>query len=516
MNGAEALVRTLVGSGVDVCFTNPGTSEMYFVEALDRVSEMRCVLCLFENVATGAADGYGRMMDKPASTLLHLGPGLANGFSNLHNAARAFSPIVNIVGEHATYHKRFDAPLTSDIEGIASRVSDWVGTSSGPESIALDAARAVYEASTAPGRIASLVAPADATWLDGAEIAPPMLVNQRSQASEEAIAKAAQLVANGEPTLLLLTGRALRADALEMAGRIARKHGNVQVMAQTSNGRIERGHGRFPVERVPYPVQQALDKLSPFRSVILVGAKEPVAFFAYPGRPSGLLPEGTVVHRMATIADDAADALGRLASKLGATEPALVEAGNPPAAGTGPLTAMSLAAALGASLPANAIVVDESVSVGRGFYNAMRASPPHDWLQVTGGSIGDGLPLAVGAAVACPGRRIVCLEGDGSAMYTNQAFWTMARENLDVTTVILDNSSYAILHGEFAAITGGKAGARASRMLDLDGPRLDWPSIAGGMGVPCTRVSDVEGFVAAFTRANSTPGPHVIDAVISA
>ncbi len=516
MNGAEALVRTLVSSGVEVCFTNPGTSEMYFVEALDRVAEMRCVLCLFENVATGAADGYGRMRDRPASTLLHLGPGLANGFSNLHNAARAFSPIVNIVGEHATYHKRFDAPLTSDIEGIASKVSDWVGTAIGPESIGLDAARAVYEATKAPGRIATLVAPADATWLDGAEIADPIGENGRARVEDDKIDAAARLVEGGEAVLLLLTGRSLRADALELAGRIARKHGNVRVMAQNSNGRIERGQGRFSVERVPYPVQQALDKLKAFRAVILVGAKEPVAFFAYPGRPSRLLPEDAVVHRMATIEEDNFDALERLVVRLGATEPALTESGSPPAVGSGPLTAMSLAAALGASLPTNAIVVDESVSVGRGFYNAMQSSPPHDWLQVTGGSIGDGLPLAVGAAVACPDRRVVCLEGDGSAMYTNQALWTMAREQLDITTVILDNRSYAILHGEFTAITGGKAGTRASRMLDLDGPHLDWTAIARGMGVPCTRVTDVEGFVDAFTHANATHGPHVIDAVISA
>ena len=515
MNGAEALVRTLLAGGVDVCFTNPGTSEMYFVEALDRVEAMRCVLCLFENVATGAADGYARMADRPASTLLHLGPGLANGLSNLHNARRAFSPVVNIVGEHASYHKPFDAPLTSDIAGVAAPFSDWVGTVGSVNTIGADTAEAIRQSRAAPGRIATLIAPAETSWLNGGVVSGATQIDGPREVSEAALECAAALIRTGEPTLLLLTGKALRADALEKAGRIARAFPNVSVMAQNSNGRIERGTGRFPVDRIPYPVAQALARLKDFRSAVLVGAKEPVAFFAYPDRPSRLLPEDATILRLASIEDDGPDALARLANLLGALAPAIVEDGSPAPPRDGPLNAETLALALAAGLPENAIVVDESVSVGRGFYAAMRSAPAHDWLHVTGGSIGNGLPMAVGAAVACPGRRVVCLEGDGSAMYTNQALWTMAREKLNVTTVILDNRSYAILHGEFAAIVGGRAGVRASQMLDIGGPDLDWIALASSMGVPATKVSDVNSFLAAFAAANKTPGPHLIDAVIA-
>jgi len=517
LNGAESLVRTLVGGGVTTCFVNPGTSEMYFVQALDKVHDMRSVLCLFENVATGAADGFGRMADRPASTLLHLGPGLANGWSNLHNAKRAQSPIVNIVGEHAVRHLRHDAPLTTDIAALAGGVSAWQRTIAGVETIGEDAAAAVRESRRAPGRIATLIAPADTTWAEGAAVGSVGDVAQPGRVGADAIAGAARLMREARPVMLLLTGRALRADALAVAGRIATSFPGVEIAAQTSNGRVERGIGRVPIGRIPYPVQAALARLAHLRSIILVGAADPVAFFAYPGKPSRLAPPGCTIHRLSDIGEDPVHALQWLADEVGAKSPAIVCAGPParPVVAPCELTPDSLNLCLAATLPEDAIVVEESVSVGRGFYAALESAPAHDWLQVTGGSIGDGLPLAVGAATASPGRRVLCLEGDGSAMYTNQALWTMAREGLDVTVVILNNRGYAILHGELAAIVGGKAGPRAARMFDIEGPEIDWCAMARACGVPAVRVADTTTFIDAIARANATPGPHLIEAMVA-
>jgi acetolactate synthase-1/2/3 large subunit len=517
VNGAESLVRTLVSGGVTTCFVNPGTSEMYFVQALDKVHEMRCVLCLFENVATGAADGYGRMTDRPAGTLLHLGPGLANGWSNLHNARRAQSPIINIVGDHAVRHLRHDAPLTADIAGLARGVSAWQRTIAGVETIGEDTAAAVREARRAPGRIATLIAPADATWSDGAAVGSIGPVSPPGRVNPDAIAGAARLVREARPAMLLLTGRALRADALALAGRLAASVPDVEIAAQTSNGRVERGVGRVPIGRIPYPVQPALKRLAHLRSIVLVGAADPVAFFAYPGKPSRLAPPGCAIHRLCAIDEDPVHALRSLADELGANSPAIITAGPParPVVAPGPLTPDSLGLCLAATLPEDAIVVEESVSVGRGFYAALESAPAHDWLQVTGGSIGDGLPLAVGAAVACPGRRVLCLEGDGSAMYTNQALWTMAREGLDCTVVIFNNRGYAILHGELDAIVGGKAGPRAARMFDIEGPEIDWCAMARASGVPAVRAADTTAFVAAMSAANATPGPQLIEAMVA-
>ena len=515
MNGAEGIVRTLIASDVDHCFTNPGTSEMYFVEALDRVEGLRCVLCLFENVATGAADGYGRMADRPASTLLHLGPGLANGWSNLHNAARAQAPIVNLIGEHATYHREFETPLKSDIEGLATRVPSWVRCSESVEAVCKDTAEAVRIACSAPGRIATQIVPLDVSWTEGAEVSPPLPVAPPHRVSQEAVREAAGLIRSGEPTLLLLTGKALRQESLELAGRIARAFPQVEVMAQTSNGRIERGRGRFSVARVPYPVDQALARLKHFRKAVLVGAKAPIAFFAYPGKPSRLLPEGCECFALAEIADDLPQALAALAEELGAREAAWLAQPQLPAVADGPLTPDALSSLIANGLPENAIVIEESVSVGRGFYAAMAGAPPHDWLQITGGAIGNGPPMALGAAMACPERRVICLEGDGSAMYTSQALWTMAREGLGVTMVVLNNAGYAILHGEFKTLAGAPAGSKASQIMDICDPAIDWLALAQAMGVPATRTLDAAEFRKAFAQANASPGPHVIEAVVA-
>ncbi|HUA53491.1 MAG TPA: acetolactate synthase large subunit [Candidatus Sulfotelmatobacter sp.] len=514
MNGAESLVRTLVAGGVNVCFTNPGTSEMHFVTALDRVEGMRCVLGLFEGVVTGAADGYGRMADKPASTLTHLGPGLANGLANLHNAGRASTPIVNIVGDHATYHRRHDAPLTSDIEGAARPFSAWVKTSPEAATVARDGAEAIAVARTPPGKIATLILPADTAWNEAAGIASVPSVPARAPVGKEAVANAVKVLRSGEPTVLLLSGLAVREHGLNLAGKIARKTG-AKLLCQTSNARIQRGAGRVAIDRVPYPVDQALAVLKDFRHLILVGAKAPVAFFAYPNKPSVLTPEGCAIHTLSTQAEDSVHALEWLAEELGAgAETAPVEPLKKPELPSGAITLDKLAAAIGALLPEQAIVVDESITSGRGLFPYTRGAAPHDWLQNMGGSIGIGLPLATGAAVACPDRKVVCLESDGSGMYTLQALWTQAREKLDVTTVLFSNRVYGILKIELANVGAQNPGRKALDMLEIGRPDLDWVGLAKSMGVEASRATTIDEFVDQLASGLRAKGPNLIEVVL--
>ncbi|HEY1299038.1 MAG TPA: acetolactate synthase large subunit [Stellaceae bacterium] len=514
MNGAESLVRTLVGGGVEVCFANPGTSEMHFVAALDRVDGMRCVLGLFEGVVTGAADGYARMSEQPAATLLHLGPGLANGLANIHNANKASSPMVNIVGDHATYHRKYDAPLTSDIEGLARPSSHWVKTSPDAKSIAADGAAAIAAARQPPGQIATLILPADTAWNEGAGAAPVAPAAAPKPVSNEAVTEAARALRSGEPALILLGGRALRAEGLDLAGRIAAKTGT-RLMAQGSNARTQRGRGRVFVERVPYVVDQAVKVLAGLKHIVLVGAKMPVAFFAYPDKPSLLAPADAQGHVLARPDEDLLGALEALADQLDARAtpaPVADEPPGPPASGR--ITPEALGASLAALLPENAIVADEAVTTGRGFFAPTRAAAPHDWLSNMGGSIGLGLPVATGAAVACPDRKVVCLEGDGSAMYTLQALWTQAREGLDVTTLLFSNRSYAILKGELANVGAGNPGRKALDMLDLGQPDLDWVTLAKGMGVPGARVETMDEFNRRLAEGLAAPGPFLVEIVL--
>ncbi|HEX2183612.1 MAG TPA: acetolactate synthase large subunit, partial [Rubrobacteraceae bacterium] len=421
MNGAASLVKTLSGAGVEVCFANPGTSEMHVVAELDRVGELRCILGLFEGVATGAADGYARMAEKPASTLLHLGPGLANGLANVHNARRANTPMVNIVGDHATYHKQYDAPLASDVEGVARPFSDWVRTSADSRSVARDGAAAVAAAMIPPGRVATLILPADASWneADGPASMPP--VEGRPPAAPEAISEVAQVLRSSEPAVLFMGGHALRESGLMLAGRIAAKTG-VRLLAQTLNARVERGAGRVAVDFLPYPVDDALATLADARHLVLVGSKAPVAFFAYPGKPSVLSPPQCETHTLATPGEDIVGALEALAEELAAPQNAPVQVREKHAPPSGEaITPDAAAAAIGTLLPEDAIVVDEALTAAATFMSRTQGAAPHDYLQVTGGAIGIGLPLATGAAVACPDRKVICLQADGSAMYTVQA-----------------------------------------------------------------------------------------------
>jgi acetolactate synthase-1/2/3 large subunit len=511
MNGAESLVRTLVACGVNTCFTNPGTSEMHFVGALDRVAEMRCVLALFEGVATGAADGYARMTDRPASTLLHLGPGLSNGLSSLHNAHRAASPVVNIVGEHATYHRQYDPPLRSDIEGIARVYSSWVKTSESADDTAEDAAAATAAALTPPGRISTLILPADTAWNESTRgVADPKPVNARAKVDEAKVRAAADMLRQGEAALVL-NGPMLRAGALEICGKIASATDS-ELLSPTQMARVERGAGRVAVDRIPYVISAALKRLNHLKRLILVNSQMPTAFFAYPGKPSLLVPSHCEVMTLADPAEDGVDAVQRLADMLGAGKAQVKrEPLARPALPTGPMSLPGIASVIAALLPEHAIVVDESITSGRGLVSATRNAPPHDWMVNPGGSIGMAMPVAIGAAVACPGRKVVCLEGDGSGMYTLQSLWTMARESLDIVTLVFANRTYEILKGEFKNVGAGEAGPKALDMLEIGRPDLDWAALAKGHGVNATSAENLDELAWQLGSAMREPGPHLIE-----
>jgi acetolactate synthase I/II/III large subunit len=515
VNGAHSLLATLVDAGVDVCFANPGTSEMHFVAALDGVPALRPVLTLFEGVATGAADGYARMAGRPAAVLLHLGPGLGNGLANLHNARRAGSGIVTVVGEHATGHQRYDAPLQSDIAAVAGSVSAWLRTSAAPADVGRDAADAV--AAARAGRVATLVLPADASWSEGGKAADPAPVPARPAGDPAALRSAADALRSGEPALLLLGGDACRADGLAAASRIAAATG-ARMLTETFPARLERGAGLPAVGRLGYVVEQAQHQLAGVRHLVLLGARAPVAFFAYPGKPGSLVPDGATVHAVAPQFGEAAAAAVELADLVAADTAPVVAPAARPELPTGPLTLANAAAVVGALLPEGAVVVDEANTSGIGLPAATAGAPRHDWLTLTGGAIGYGLPAATGAAVACPDRPVWCLQADGSAMYTISALWSHAREGLDVTTVVYHNGAYAILRAELQQV--GAAGfvvgdgARARSLLDLTRPRLDFVSLAGGMGVPATSVDTAEALADALRRAADEDGPHLVEAVV--
>jgi acetolactate synthase-1/2/3 large subunit len=560
MIGAQALIASLVSAGVDTCFMNPGTSEMHFVAALDAVPEMRGVLALFEGVATGAADGYARIAGRPAAVLLHLGPGLANGLANLHNARRARSPIVTIVGGHATGHARYDSPLQSDIEALARTVSGWVHTCGTTRDLTQDAMRAV--AAARRGQIATLVLPADVSWSDGAAIAAPRPAPSPEPADAGQVKVVAGLLAPGgaspatparpatpadparlatpadparlatpadaarlatpadaarpagSAAMLLLGGTALTERGLAAASRISAATG-ARLLAETFPARMEVGAGIPVVNRLAYLAERAEAQLTGLDHLILAGAQTPVSFFGYPGRPSDLVPAGCTVTVLAAADQDAQTALEQLADQIaGETSPVLARAAQM-AVAPGPLTASTLAGAIAASLPEHAIVSDEANTSGVALPQALACAPRHTLLTLTGGAIGQGLPVATGAAVAAPDRPVLALEADGSALYTIQALWTQAREQLNVTTVLLNNAAYAILRMELARTAAGEAGERASRMLDLSDPTPGFAEISTGMGVPATRVHLAEDLDQALRRAYAEPGPHLIEAMMS-
>jgi len=515
MNGAECLLRTLAACGVDTCFMNPGTSEMQFVTALDRVPQVRGILCLFEGVCSGAADGYARMTGRPAATVLHLGPGLANALANFHNARKARSPVVNIVGQHTTRHLRHDAPLTSDIEAIARPVSAYVRTIARVEDIASETVEAVRAARQARG-VATLIVPADFSWSEAGERGWPAPNDSAITVDAARVRQAAAILRSGEPAALLLGGRTLLAAGFEPAARIAANTG-ARVLANRYGARYQRGGGRLAPLRLPYFPEAAQARLAGLKHLILVESAAPVAFFGYPNSPSLLAPADCALHVLASPDENGSAALMELATQCRADSLTIPppELPLPDWPAPGALTLDAIGRAMSRLLPPDAIVAEEAVSSGELILRHLAAGPPHDHLPVTGGSIGQGLPVAVGAAVACPGRKVIALEADGSGLYTPQALWTMAREHLDITVVILANRRYRILDIEIERTGAGKPGPQADRMLDLASPPIDWVRLAQGFGVAARCASTTDDFAAALRDSMARLGPSLIEAVLS-
>ncbi len=514
MNGADSLIHTARRAGVELCLANPGTTEMPLVAALDRVPGMRAVLGLFEGVCTGAADGYARMSGRPALTLLHLGPGFANGLANLHNARRARSPVVNLVGDQATWHLAADAPLTSDIAGLA-RTIGWVRETRSAAALAQDTADAIAASLAPPGGIATLVVPADCQWEEARGPATPLPRASRAAAPEAQLAAAARAAARGAECALLLGAGALSAHGLAAAQRIADTT-KCRVFSEGFAARIERGAGLPDFPRLPYFPEQVVEALKGVRALVLAGARAPVAFFGYPGMPSTLTPEGAETTVLATPAHDVEAALEALADRLGAARagPAIASRTRP-AAPSGELTPVSLGQAIAALQPEHAIVVDEAATSGLPWSGFSAAAPPHTVLSLTGGAIGQGLPCALGAALACPDRRVIAFQADGSGLYTLQALWTLAREGCDVVVVICANRRYRILQVELARAGIAEPGPNARSLTDLGSPNIDWVAAARGFGVPAVSVSEAGAFASAFARALATPGPQLIEAVLA-
>jgi acetolactate synthase-1/2/3 large subunit len=514
MNGAESLIKTAVGAGVEVCFANPGTTEMPLVAALDAVAGMRAVLGLFEGVCTGAADGYARMTGKPAMTLLHLGPGLANGLANLHNARRANSPIVNVIGDHATWHAGADAPLSSDIVSLATPMSGWVRSARSAKSLAGDTAEAIAASLAPPGQVTTLIVPSDCQWDNASGAAPARPRVPRASVGGATIDRIARLMRGGHAITILLGGSALTLRGLRAASRIAAAAGGCRLMSETFAARIERGAGIPAPERLPYFPEQALEALSGTHTLLLAGAKSPVAFFGYAGMPSSLVPKGCAVEELAGVAEDSEGALEALADALGAPKSVAQQDRKLPAIPTGKLTLVSLGAALAAMQPENAIIMDESATSG-GPYGAMAAAArPHTCLALTGGAIGQGLPCATGAAIACPDRRVIALQADGSGMYTIQSLWTQAHEGLGVITLLCSNRAYRILQMEAARSGNTEPGRQARSLTELAPPEIGWAQIARGMGVNAARVETADDLVARLGDALKSDGPSLIEVVL--
>lgn len=513
MNGAEALVRTLAGGGVDVCFANPGTSEMHFVAALDRVPGVRCVLSLFEGGASGAADGYARMAGKPAATLTHLGTGLTNSLANVHNARKAHTPMVNIVGDHATYHLKHESPLKSDIEGLARPMSHWVGRAQTSAEVGPKAAEAIAAAHLTPGQIATLILPADASWSEGGNVGKVAATAKPKSVSSDAVRAAAAALRDGS-AVLLLGGLALRAPLIELAGAIAAKT-NAKLLAQGRDPRIERGAGRAPIARLPTLTGPAVEALKDVRSIVLVGSLPPVANFAHPGKPSVFAPSTARFIELASGADDIPQALAALADEIGAKpDGSLRLARRNVDVPNGAITPEKLAQSLAALMPENTILCDEAVTTGRPVFAATQAAAPHDYLALTGGAIGIGVPMAAGAAIACPDRKVILLQADGSGLYTAQSLWTHASENLDILTIVYANNSYAILRNELKNVGIDNPGENAIRMLSFNKPRIDWVSLSKGFGVPATRATTMDEFNVAMRASVTQRGPSLIEVAL--
>lgn len=515
MNGAEALIQTAVDCGIDLCFANPGTTELPLVGALDRVAGIKGFLGVFEGVCTGAADGFGRMAERPAMTLLHLGPGFANGIANLHNARRAHSPIVNIIGEHATWHRPVDPPLAMDIEGLAGTVSDWVRTTASSQELPGDMTKAVRAASG--GGVATLIVPHDYQLGACTAQAPPLAGTEFAPIDPAEIETAAKLLRTKKKTALILGNRGLRAEGLAVAARIRGMIG-CDLVAETFFPRMEGGGGLPMVPLIPYVPELAQAMLAEYEGVVLAGAKDPVTFFGYPDVPSRILKDNHEMSAIGTGGQDIVEALSALADSLkgkgrGGEADHTAQPSRPPIP-DGSLKPAAVCQTLAALQPEGAIIVDEGLTTSARYYSMTGGLPSHTILRITGGAIGYGMPCAVGAALACPERPVINFQADGSALYTVQALWSQAREGLNITTLICSNRSYRTLVGELRRAGVEKLGKNAQALVSLTDPPIDWISVSQGFGIPAVSVTDVAALADALKRSLAEPGPSLIEMVL--
>jgi acetolactate synthase I/II/III large subunit len=515
MNGAEALLKTIETAGIDVCFANGGTTEMPMILAFDSITGIRPMLGLFEGVCSGAADGYGRLKEKPALCLLHLGPGLANGVANLHNAKRARTPLLNVVGEHASWHVKANAPLAMDIECLCKTFSGWQRTVRSVETIARDTAEAI-EASLR-GQIASLIVPCDLQWKEYRGEIPAVKRPAFAPPDKNAIESAAKLLKSSDKTALIMNGRALRRRGLEAAGRIRAAVG-CDLFCINFPAYVDRGAGTVPVARVPYFPEPAAAVLAPYRAVVLAGTDQPVNFFGYEGQWSNPVAADVPKLRVDSDAQDAAEALEALAAELGAPGKealsGIVAGYSVPDVPTGKLTPETACLTLAALQPEDAIIMDEGLTAGMSYFPLGATLSPHSYFMLTGGAIGQGMPSATGASVACPERPVINLQADGSAMYTVQSLWTQAQAGMNVTTLICSNRSYNIINVELQRAGITSAGPRVRAFTDLGNPPIDWPSLSRGLGVPGVAVDTAEDLAREIKKALKEPGPHLIEMIL--
>ena len=515
MNSADALLKTLIANGLEVVFANPGTSEMHLVAAIDHHPEIRPVLGLFEGVVTGAADGYARVTGKAAANLLHLGPGLGNGFANIHNARKAKTPMLNIVGDHATYHLQYDAPLTSDLDGLAKASSNWVGRSLSPDDLSSLGSQAWLEAHKFPGQIASMLVPADCAWGETDSLGPIVEIPSPLKVEDKEIEEAYKALSSSQSAMLYLGGNFLDEESVTLAGKIATAAG-CRLATDTFVKKHRRGRGMTKIEPIPYFAEMAEEYLKGVDTIVFIGTKPPVSFFAYPGKKSYLSPEKANLIELSSPFQDGKYALEALndlfkGSKIDSQYLPNEDINIPTAGELGPENIGLIFAGL---LPEETIVCDEAATSG--FFVTPHAwnAKPLDWLALTGGSIGQGLPLATGAAIGAPDRPVVCLHGDGGAMYTVQSLWTQARESLNVTNIIFSNRSYAILKVELDRVGALETGERAASMFSLDDPAINWPSLAESLGVTGYNVTTVEDFTKALSDSLASEGPSLIEVMI--
>lgn len=512
--GAELLLESLQQGGIDTCFANPGTSEMHLVTAIGRSSRMRPILCLFEGVVTAAADGFWRMKGYPAATLLHLGPGYANGMANLHNAKKAFSGMINIIGDHAEWHLEFDAPLTSDLEGHVRLHSDWFQKSLNPSNLGELGLLASLEARRGWGKIASIIVPANHSWEIGQEIRQKLHQGTELQKVNcSTIERIAGLLKMNKKRAILLGNRGLTPNSVKYANAIS-KETRADLLCETFFPRVYRGAGQVKVSRIPYFAELAINFLNKYEEIYLVGSKEPVGFFAYPDIPSKLSPKTCSIVKVASKDEDVEQALHDLYDELGLKKFPKVSSCNEGRVSSVTLDETSVSYIISELLPENSIISDEGITCSAALYNQTHGAAPHDWLCLTGGSIGQGLPLGFGAAIACPDRKIITFQADGSAMYTVQSLWSMARENSDVTVILLNNSSYAILNIELDRLKAGSPNDKTLSMLNIDNPVIDWVEISKGLGVEASRATNVKAFRDQFNSAMNQSGPRLIEVIM--